>query len=138
MALKLTILSPERRLLEGADAEEVTLTTGEGMIQVLPGHAPIVGTLEAGVFMYRVASGMTASGCISAGFFEVKDDKVSLMAETIELQDEIDLERARRAQKQAEDTLRQADLDQGSFKKYQLKLERALIRQQVANKEFGA
>ena len=57
------------------------------------------------------------------------------MAETIELRKEIDVERAKRAQKIAEDILRDAELDEHRFRKYQLKLQRSLIRQQVAAKD---
>ena len=132
--LKLTILSPERRLLESADADEVTLNGSEGQIQILPGHAPMVGTLETGVFRYKAPGGSESVGLISAGFFEVKDDAVSVLAETLELRTEIDVSRAQRAQKGAEDALRDASLDEHSFRKYQLKLERAIIRQQLAEK----
>jgi F-type H+-transporting ATPase subunit epsilon len=133
MALQLSILSPERKLLESSPAEEVTLVTSEGMIQILPGHAAMVGTLETGAFSYRTASNELVNGFISTGFFEVRDDKLSLMAETIELQDEIDAERARRAQAKAEEILKQSDLDDATFQKYRLKLERALIRQQLSH-----
>jgi F-type H+-transporting ATPase subunit epsilon len=136
MALQLTILSPERRLLENVVADELTLTGSEGQIQVLPGHAPMISTLETGTFKVRHGDGTETGGVISSGFFEVRDDKVTLLAETLELRGEIDVSRARKAQQEAEDMLKQAELDENSFKKYQLKLERALIRQQYASKEF--
>lgn len=135
MSLRLTILSPERRLVEDGHAEEVTLQTSEGQVQILPGHAAMVGTLDTGFFTYQNASGEKTSGVISSGFFEVKDDRVSLMAETLELRSEIDVDRARRAQKIAEDALKDAELDEHKFKKYQLKLQRSMIRQQMAGKE---
>jgi F-type H+-transporting ATPase subunit epsilon len=130
MALKLTILSPQRRLLESAPVDEVTLFGSEGQIQILPGHAPMIGTLDTGTFRYKESTGNESSGVISYGFFEVKDDEVTLLAETLELRGEIDLNRAKRAQSEAEEALKQADLDEHAFRKYQLKLERALIRQQ--------
>ena len=133
--MKLTILSPERRLLEGASVDEVTLPTSEGQIQILPGHAPMVGTLATGVFGYT--AGSDSAGVISSGFFEVKDNVVSVMAETLELRGEINLERAKKAQSQAEDVLKAADLDEHRFKKYQLKLQRSLVRQQIVAKEHS-
>jgi F-type H+-transporting ATPase subunit epsilon len=136
MALQLSILSPERRLLENASAEELTLTGSEGQVQVLPGHAPMVGTLETGTFRVRNSDGTETGGVISSGFFEVRDDRVTLLAETLELRGEIDVDRAKKAQSEAEDMLRQAELDEHAFKKYKLKLERALIRQQYASREL--
>ena len=135
MALKLSVLSPERKLVESALVDELTLPTSEGQIQVLPGHAAMIGLLDTGVINYRMSDGSAHSGVISTGTFEVKDDEVAVMAETLELVGEIDLERARRAQKTAEDALKDAALDEHQFKKYQLKLQRSVIRQQVVAKE---
>jgi F-type H+-transporting ATPase subunit epsilon len=95
----------------------------------------MIGLLDTGVINYRMTDGSVHSGVISTGTFEVKDDEVAVMAETLELVGEIDLERARRAQKIAEDALKDAALDEHQFKKYQLKLQRAVIRQQVVAKE---
>jgi F-type H+-transporting ATPase subunit epsilon len=131
--VKLSILSPERRLLEGVEVEEVTLPGSEGQIQILPGHATIVGTLETGGFHYRAKAGQQARGFLATGFFEVKGGDVSVMAETLELQGEISVDRAKKAQKAAEDALRDAELEPSKFKKYQLKLQRALVRQQIAS-----
>lgn len=132
--LKLSILSPERRLLEGSSVEEVVLPTTEGQIQILPGHAPMLGKLETGVFSYREANGHQSLGIVTTGFFEVSREEVTVMAETLELQGEIDVERAKRAQKLAEDALRDADLDSHQFSKYQLKLQRSIIRQSLAGR----
>lgn len=132
--MKLTILSPERRLLESVAVEEVTLPTSEGQIQILPGHANLVGTLETGIFSYRTSEQSMSMGIITTGFFEVTNEDVTVMAETLELRGEIDIERAKRAQRLAEETLMAADLDSHRFNKYQLKLQRALIRQQLADK----
>lgn len=85
--LKLSILSPERRLLENAPVEEVTLNGSEGQIQILSGHAPMVGTLEAGEFHYRNATGQKTTGVIAAGFFEVQDENVYVLAESLELRE---------------------------------------------------
>lgn len=136
--LKLNILSPERKLLDGAEVEVVTLSGSEGEIQILPGHAPMVGTLHTGTFQYRTSAGPVDGGVISTGFFEVKDDVVNVLAETVELREEIDVARAKAAQSKAEAALLAADLDEARFRKYQLKLQRSLIRQQAAGREFSA
>ena len=134
--LRLSILSPERRLVESVLVEEVTLTGSEGQIQILPDHAPMIGTLSTGLFSYRSKGGQSVDGVISTGFFRVTEDEVQIMAETVELKSEIDVDRAKRAQKLAQDTLQAADLDEHQFKKYQLKLQRALVRQQIGGHEI--
>ena len=132
--LKLSVYSPERKLIERKDVESVTLTGSEGQIQILPGHSQMAGTLDTGIFAYS-EKGQEVRGVISTGFFEVLDEDVILLAETLELTAEIDYERAKLAQKKAEDGLKDAALDEGKFQKYQLKLQRSLIRQQESNKK---
>ena len=132
--LVLSIFSPERRLLTRVPVSCVTLSGSEGQIQVLSGHANMVGTLETGAFEYVAESGELVLGFISTGFFEVSQNEVSVMAETLELKGEIDLDRAKRAQQKAEEMLRDAALDEYRFRKYELKLQRALIRQQLAGR----
>jgi F-type H+-transporting ATPase subunit epsilon len=129
--LTLSILSPERRLLENCVVEEVTLPGSEGEIQILEGHAPMVGTLETGIFHYKTPDGNLHSGMASEGFFEVKANVVNVMAEHLELKGEIDLEQAKKAQVEAEAALKDAALDPSHFNEYQNRLQRALIRQQL-------
>jgi F-type H+-transporting ATPase subunit epsilon len=83
--LKLSILSPERRLLEEKPVDEVTLNGSEGQIQILPGHAAMVGTLEKGEFHYHPVGGNRTGGVIASGFFQVHDDHVNVLAESLEL-----------------------------------------------------
>ncbi len=126
---KLSILAPERKLLQNQDVKSLIVTTGMGEVEILPGHAPLVATLETGRFQVIDSSGKALEGVISSGFLNVSFEQVSVTAETIELKGEVDLSRAKRAQDKAEQMLKDASLDEASFKKYQLKLQRAMIRQ---------
>ena len=132
--LTLSVFGPERMLIREHPVDWVVLTGAEGEIQVLPGHANMVGMLETGVFRYKDRNGTETSGFISTGFFEISGDRVKVMAETLELGREIGVERARTAQRKAEEALQKGDLDESGFRKYQLKLQRSLIRQQIAAK----
>jgi len=129
--MKLNILSPERKLVTGLEVDSVMLTGAEGLIEILPGHAPMVTTLETGEFSFS-GGGKAEAGFASSGFAEVKDDEVTVLAETLELRSEIDLSRARAAQRKSEEMLQAADLDETKFRKYELKLKRSMIRQQIA------
>jgi len=132
MALTLTLCSPDRKLFDRKPVKEVTIPGFEGEIQVLPEHGRMVGTLETGILSYRGEDGGETIAAISSGFFEVADDHVMVLAETLELNQEVDRERAKRAQSAAELKLNDASLEPDTFRKYQLKLQRALVRQQVA------
>ena len=127
----LSILAPERRLLQNEAIESLIITTVEGEIEVLPGHADMISTLDTGRFVYRSPKGEKTIGVISTGFLNVESGSVKVIAETIELAGEIDKNRAKQAQANAEKRLSEAGLDEHSFRKYQLKLQRALIRQSI-------
>jgi len=132
--LTLTVLSPERKLVDGLQIQSLMVTGSEGLIQILPEHAEMIGTIETGPFSYSPVSGEAVAGVISTGFFEIKGHQVIVMAETCELSKEIDVSRAKVAQKKAESALSDPELDNKLFRKYELKLQRSLIRQQIAGK----
>lgn len=135
--MTLTFLSPERKIAENVRVSSVIVTGSEGQIEILPGHAEMIGTLEPGFFSYTPEGSAAIRGVISTGFFEVKNDQIKVMAETSETAGEIDVARAKSAQKKAEAALSDPHIDQRLFRKYELKLQRALIRQQVAALEHG-
>jgi F-type H+-transporting ATPase subunit epsilon len=68
------------------------------------------------------------------GYFEVENDKVTVLVETAERADEIDLERAKAALSRAETQLKALTPEDKSFRVYEAALERALVRVQVAGK----
>lgn len=127
----LSILAPERKLLQDEPAESLIITTAEGEIEVLPGHADMISALETGRFVLKKANGQKSVGVISSGFLNVEGGAVKVIAETIELAGEINKDRARQAQANAEKRLQDAGLDPAAFRKYQLKLQRAIIRQSI-------
>jgi F-type H+-transporting ATPase subunit epsilon len=129
----LSILAPERRLIEGERAVSAVFTTTEGEIEILPGHANMVAQLEPGRFSYTPRGQKPVEGVISSGFVNVEDGSVKVVAETIELATEIDLARAKTAQTKAESRLSDTGLTPEEFKKFQLKLKRAEIRQVVGS-----
>ena len=132
---KMTLLSPERRLLESTWVTSVVLPTSEGEIEILPGHAAMIGKIDNGLFVVRRENGVTDQGVLTSGFFEVSGDNVRVFAETVELKGEVDLSRARNAQKKAEEALSAAQVDESTFNKYQLKLQRSIVRQQFAGRQ---
>ena len=127
-----TVLSPERRLLENAAITKAHFTTSEGEIEILPEHISMIGTLETGAFTFTYAGEQAPlMGVFSSGFFRLSGGLLTVTAETIELKGEISVDRARVAQQKATKMLTEASLTEADFRKYELKLQRALIRQQI-------
>lgn len=124
------IVTPSKRLVEGASAVSVKVPAVVGETEILPGHAELLTLLETGVVTLQL-DGRQRNFAISQGFAEVKNDHVLILAETAEESKDIDRERAKRAQKKAEEML-QSVLSDENFKKYQLKVQRAIVRQHIS------
>lgn len=127
--ISVDLVTPSRKLLEGAQATSVKMPGSRGQLEILQGHADLLTLLNAGVVSV-VTDGVEKRFFVSHGFAEVRNDKVLIFGETVEEGSEIDRSRAQTAQKKAEQALTGV-LTEGDFKKQQLKLERAIIRQHV-------
>ena len=79
MSLKLRIVSPERIVFVG-EVDSVTVPGTTGEFQVLPNHAPLISSLEAGNVVYDCAEGRKEL-TIARGFAEVQNNNVSLCVE---------------------------------------------------------
>jgi len=133
--LTLSLVTPAKKLLTDVGIAEVFVPTENGELNILEGHAPLMAILDVGVLRYKTAGSSDLQAvAISWGYLEISNDAVTVLAETAETPEAIDLTRAEEAKKKAEKALLGADLEQHEFQKYQLKLERAVIRVQVAQK----
>ena len=101
---ELEIVTPERLVVHDA-AEEIQIPGRNGYLGVLPGHAPLITELGRGrdhVPQRRHTTRLS----VAWGFAEVLPDKVTILAETAERADEIDVARAQQAKQRAEEVLR--------------------------------
>ncbi|MFO7806861.1 MAG: ATP synthase F1 subunit epsilon [Candidatus Moraniibacteriota bacterium] len=95
----LKVATPERIVLE-EEIEQITLPTQEGVITVLPDHIPLITNLVSGVAAV-VSGGELKEMAISGGFLELHNNELTILADTAEKADEIDIERAEEARKKA-------------------------------------
>lgn len=109
MALHLIVVTPERKVVE-TDAEDVQLPGAEGYLGILPGHTPLITLLKTGVLSYR-GGGRSGAYAVSAGFAEIAQDKVSVLADSAQAAAEIDASAAERDRAMAEEEMKSADVD---------------------------
>ena len=129
--LQLEVVTPERRVLAEA-VNSVTVPGRNGDMQILPGHAALISELQTGVLAYN--QGGTAQQLhVSGGFIEVNNDKVSVLAEIAEHPEEIDAARARLAREHTEKQLSSWSGSEEDFEKARAKLERSMVRLQLAS-----
>ena len=100
----LKIITPDRVFYEG-EVSMVEFNTTEGEIGVLKGHIPLTVIVSPGILTITEAEG-TKEAALHAGFAEILQDQLVIMAEIIEWPEEIDLDRAEHARERAEERLR--------------------------------
>lgn len=131
-SFQLEIVTPEKLVVRDS-AEEVQIPGRNGYIGVLPGHAPLITELGSGAISYR-SNGEWHRFSMAWGFAEVLPDKVTVLAETVERADEIDVSRAQQSLTKAEDLLKTAQSEE-EFSVATAKIQRAEARLNVAQRK---
>src|SRR5262245_41115189 len=102
--IPLSIVTPEKVAWEG-EVDSLVVPAYEGQLGILPGHAPLLAQLSPGALQIRSGEELRLLA-VSGGFVEVFGGRASVFAETAELAEEIDAERARQAAEKAHEALR--------------------------------
>ena len=108
--IELEIVTPEKQVVRD-QVEEIQIPGKAGYLGVLPGHAPLITELAVGEISYK-KGGVTTHMSVAWGFAEVLPNKVTILAETAERADEIDVARAEQSLKNAQARLAQADSEE--------------------------
>ena len=127
--LLLEIVSADKSFLR-REVDSVRLPGVKGDFGILPGHAPMIACIDIGVLRYRVNDKMTKVA-VGGGFLEVYRNHVSVLVETAESREDIDVTRARRAREVAAGQLRK-NLSDEEHLKMEAALRKALARIRVA------
>jgi len=126
------IITPDRIFYDGT-ASMVEFNTTEGEIGVYPEHIPLTTILSPGVLTIHDDSGLKTAA-LHSGFAEIREDRVTFLAEIAEWPDEIDVRRAEQAEKRARERLTGHKIDVDTARA-ELALKRALARESTASKK---
>ena len=129
--LTLEIVTPERGLISER-VDEVQVPGAEGAFGILPGHTPLLATLQVGELWYRRGE-ETSYVAVSFGFAEVQPDRVSILAQMAEEAEDIDVTRAEAAELRARGRLDAPVVDM-DVERARLALLKSLTRIRVASK----
>jgi len=131
--LTLEIVTPDRALIH-EQVDEVVVPGSQGDFGVLPGHTPMLATLKVGELWYRQGQEKHYV-TVAFGFVEVLPDRVTVLAQVGERAQDIDVERAERAKRRAEERLTHvAPAADHDFERARIAMMKALIRLQVASR----
>ncbi|MEA5551394.1 ATP synthase F1 subunit epsilon [Anabaena cylindrica UHCC 0172] len=107
MTLTVRVIAPDKTVWD-AEAEEVVLPSTTGQLGILTGHAPLLSALDIGVMRVRASKNQDWQAiALLGGFAEVDEDEVTILVNSAERGDKINLEEARTAYNQAQTKLNQ-------------------------------
>ena len=115
------------------DCVSLVVPTTDGEFGILANHSNAVGAICAGELWFETAEGEHRRAAVAPGLFKIEDGRVLLLVDAAERPEDIDVNRALRARKEAEEQLRQ----KRSMAEYQLaqgNLARALNRLRVSGR----
>jgi F-type H+-transporting ATPase subunit epsilon len=101
-ALRVEVVSPERVLFSGEAKQVITRTLDGGEIAFLPGHISFLGALTENHTRIYLSDGKVQDLAVHGGFVEVAPDHVTILSDSAELAEAIDIKRARAALERAE------------------------------------
>src|SRR4029077_2547291 len=104
MPLRVQIVTAEREVFAEDDVDMVVAPGADGVVGILPRHAPLLTTLVPGVVRIKKGGG-EESMSVGGGFLQVARDQVLILADTAERADEIDAARAEEGRRRARENL---------------------------------
>lgn len=104
--IQLRIVTPDKTVVD-QPVEAFGAVGSEGAFTALPGHIAFLTDLKPGLMWYR-HEGVERDLAVSGGFVEVQPDRISVLADSAEYVEDIDVERAELALKRAEELIAQA------------------------------
>ena len=105
-ALRVELVSPERGLFSVEANQVVTRTLEGGEIAFVPGHIAFLGALTECHTRIYLSDGKVQDVAVHGGFVEVAPDHVTILSDSAELSESIDIARARAAKERAEAAMR--------------------------------
>ena len=124
------IMAPDRVFYEG-QVSFIEFNTTEGILGIYPKHIPMTVVISPGVLKFVEANGETKEAALHSGFVEVLGDSITMLAESVEWPDEIDIRRAEEAKIRAERRIKD---DSQDMNRAELALKRSVVRMQLGNK----
>ena len=116
MPLNVDVVTAERVVYSEEGVDEIIVPGSEGELGVLTMHAPLLTMIESGV-MRIVKGGDEVEIAITGGFLEVRENRVTILADAAERAEDIDAAKAEEARRQAERQLaeREEEVDRASL-----------------------
>jgi len=129
--LTVSVVTPSKDVVQGA-VEQVTAPSVMGEVGIMEDHLPLLADMQEGpVGLFQ--GGKVTYYAVSGGFIEVFANTVTILAETAERADEIDVKRCKKALEEAEAKLKTLVITDPEYAEQDARARRARARLQVAS-----
>lgn len=132
--LNVEIITPSKSAFKG-QAKSVTVPGSLGNFQILFNHAPILSSLEIGKIKIENPDGLISEYAVGSGTVEVRDNEVLVLADSVELKSEIDVDRAMNSYSRAKERLSMRSKGDIDVARAESSLMRAVNRMKIAKGE---
>lgn len=132
-SLNLEIITPSKTVLSG-EIKSITIPGSGGSFQVLVNHAPLISTFEIGEIKIEDVQGKKLSYSTAGGTIEINNNKVLVLADSLEQIENIDIQRAINSKERAENRLANKSVENIDVARAEASLARALNRIKLTEK----
>ena len=130
--LNVDIVTAEKLVYSEEEVDELIVPGIEGELGVLPLHAPLLTMIQPGVLRI-VKGGEEVEMAITGGFIEVRENRITILADAAERGEEIDVARAEEARRRAQEHLAVKEVT-ADMLRAEAALKRALVRLKAAER----
>ena len=130
--IKLQLVTPEKVVLE-KEVDEAIIPTQEGLVGILPNHAPLISLLKPGAMILR-NDGQEQLLAVATGSLEVLNKRIIILADSAERAEDIDVDEAEKARQEAEKLMKMRPPEGVDYAALMSKIEKDLAWAAVARK----
>ena len=132
--MQLELITPEKVVLQ-QEIDELVVQAPQGQLAILPHHAQLLTKVTEGEMIVKI-DGKEHYLAVTGGFLEVRNNKITILADYAVRSEEIEIEKAMKAQERAKEMLKKKEegISERDFAIAQSDLRRSLLELHVANK----
>lgn len=129
------IITPSKSVYKG-QIKSITIPGTLGNFQVLFNHAPMLSTFEIGKIKLNDTNDKEIEYATSGGTVEVNNNKILILADSVETSNEIDVDRAKKSYGRAKERLAATNKGDIDIMRAELSLQRAINRMKFVNADY--
>lgn len=132
--MKLTIVTPEKKILTGQEVESLVVPAYRGELNILDGHTPLVTSLDTGIMRWKLkGQDKYHYAVISWGYCEVFPNGVDILADAADLQDDVNLDECQKYMEEAKKRISTESLSDEDYENLTRGIKRAEADMNLVN-----